>query len=164
MVSINIATDWNAAKAHTLGFTLIELMVTLTILALLMVAAVPLATVWIDGARVQDAQSRLLQGYGVGKAIALRNPSKAQIPAAAAGIKLTSDGTLLACAGDPDASSCVPGDATVKWQAALPSGVTIVLGGNATMRTLGIDNTSLPLGIATFQIRKGNENAGGTLQ
>jgi hypothetical protein len=99
----------------------------------------------------------------VGKAIALRNPSQAQSPTAAAGLKLTSEGTLLACAGDPAASSCVSGDAAVRWQAPLPAGVAIVLGGDASTRTLGIDNTSLPLGSASFLISKGNENASGTL-
>jgi type IV fimbrial biogenesis protein FimT len=151
-------------RACARGFTLVELMVTMTILALLLAAAVPLTTAWINGARVQDAQSRLLQGYSVGKAIALRNPTQAQVPDPAAGLRLTADGTLLACSGDPAASSCAVGKAAVKWQTVLPAGITVVLGDNATTRTLGIDNTSLPLGAARFLISKGDQNAGGTFQ
>ncbi|MES2532155.1 MAG: prepilin-type N-terminal cleavage/methylation domain-containing protein [Pseudomonadota bacterium] len=164
MVTRHATAGLRAPRARSRGFTLVELMVTLTIMALLLAAAVPLTTTWLNGTRVQDAQSRLLQGYSIGKAIALRNPTQAQVPDAAAGLKLTSDGTLLACAGDPAASSCAPGKAAVRWQTVLPAGITIVLGGNAATRTLAIDNTSLPLGTASFLISKGNENASGTLQ
>ena len=56
------------------GFTLIELMVTLAILAMLLLMAAPLAADWVHGARTLQARGTLVQGFAHAKALALRNP------------------------------------------------------------------------------------------
>ncbi len=56
------------------GFTLIELMVTLAILAMLLLMAAPLAADWVHGARTLQARGTLVQGFENAKALALRNP------------------------------------------------------------------------------------------
>lgn len=56
------------------GFSLIELMVTLAVLALLTLAAMPFSGAWLDGQRQSQLRSALLEGISQARALALRNP------------------------------------------------------------------------------------------
>jgi len=56
------------------GFTLIELMVTLAIMAMLLLAAAPFTLDWADGTRQMRARSNLLEGVGQARALAMRDP------------------------------------------------------------------------------------------
>lgn len=59
------------------GFTLIELMVVLVILAFLAAAALPFAQGWVSGVRQSEGRSQLSQAVGHAEALALRNPEGA---------------------------------------------------------------------------------------
>jgi prepilin-type N-terminal cleavage/methylation domain-containing protein len=52
------------------AYTLVELMITLTIMSFLLLACAPFLTEWIYSSQVKDAQSKLLAGYGLAKALA----------------------------------------------------------------------------------------------
>ena len=68
------------------GFTLIELVVTLAIIAILAAAGLPFAKSWMDGTRKLQAASNLIEAVGQARAIAMRNPhaqSGAALPLAA---------------------------------------------------------------------------------
>jgi len=112
---------------HQSGFTLIELMITIAIIALLAVVAAPYTSSWIHEANVNEAKSTLHRAHGQAKAIALRNPNGVmEGNQVAASVKLD-NGVLLACRGEPDQLTCAAGDATgiVGWQGNWPAGVSI---------------------------------------
>ncbi len=56
------------------GFTLMELMVTIAIMAFLLLAGLPFMNGWVDGVRQMQARNQLLDGIGQARALALRNP------------------------------------------------------------------------------------------
>lgn len=144
------------------GFSLIELVVTLAILAILLLMAVPFTTSWVQSARVNDAKSKLLQSYELARALAQRNPNDTRAPAVAAGIKVDGE-TLLVCLGNPaSTATCVKDASAVKWWSALPAGTTVVVG-TAGNTTLGLDNTGLPLSASNFTVTNGNVNETGSL-
>ena len=122
------------------GFTLVELMVTVTILVLLVLAITPLTTNWVYSAQNQDARSKVVRGYGMAKALALRNRSQAPLSAVAAGIRLVvvdTKTTMLVCDGDPAATTCAANVAgtTVRWQATFADNVSLTIAGILTTAT-----------------------------
>lgn len=55
------------------GFSLVELMVTITISAIALAAAAPLGAAWVNGTRVVETRSVLIAGFGQTKSYAVRN-------------------------------------------------------------------------------------------
>ena len=158
------------------GFTLIELMVTLAVLAMLLLATVPLAADWIHSAQTRDAHGKLVRSYGTTKALALRNPLGAPAGTVAAGLRLEMDGAvvrLLVCLGDPaNASSCTPGHTRVRATANYPATVSTALNGttlaSGVALVVALDNRGallLPASTAYTLTRGGSQNnETGTLQ
>ena len=66
------------------GFTLIELMITITLFGILLFVGVPLTQSWTNSAYQRDAAGLLKQGLSRAKSIALRNQGKVQDTAPAA--------------------------------------------------------------------------------
>lgn len=56
------------------GFTLLELMITIVVMALLLLAAMPFTSAWVDGTRQMRARSNLIEAVGQARALAMRNP------------------------------------------------------------------------------------------
>ena len=149
------------------GFTLIELMVTLAILAMLLLMAAPLAADWVHGARTLQARGTLVQGFENAKALALRNPcadpNATGTPAAAA-LQAQTDGTtvtLNVLALPQGVSGCALLDArpNPQWTARLPDGVGLTLNGTllttGTPLTVNLDNRGLPAASTPFILRRG---------
>jgi len=147
--------------AKSAGMTLIEIAITMTIVAMLLLAAIPFTLVWARTARVNEAKTILQQGYDLSKALALRNSAGATAQTAAAGMKLAG-ATLIVCTGDPtNATTCTVGaGGSVKWQTTLPVNTTATFGSG---QTLGLDNTGMPLPLSTtlFNISNGGQNDSG---
>ena len=147
------------AGAAVSGFTLVELLVTITIMAVLLLGAVPAVNDWIHAAQAQEARGRLVQGYGVAKALALRNPGRVGVPpAAAAGLRvvtLDDVSTLLVCRESPTAAACVVGGASLVWEAALPVGVKIAIGGVAATATVSITSRGIPTTATSYTVSRG---------
>lgn len=153
------------------GFTLIELMVTLAILAMLLLMAAPLAADWVHGARTLQARGTLVQGFENAKALALRNPcadpNATGTPAAAA-LEAKIEGTtvtLNVLALPQGVSGCALLDArpNPQWTARLPDGVGLTLNGTllttGTPLTVNLDNRGLPAASIPFTLRRGgNQN------
>ena len=149
------------------GFTLIELMVTLAILAMLLLMAAPLAADWVHGARTLQARGTLVQGFENAKALALRNPcadpNATGTPAAV--LQAQTDGTtvtLNVLALPQGVSGCALLDArpNPQWTARLPDGVGLTLNGtllttSSTPLTVNLDNRGLPAASIPFTLRRG---------
>lgn len=63
----------NHALAGAGGFTLIEFAITIVVMALLVLAAMPFTREWIDSNRQLQARSQLWEAVGQARALALRN-------------------------------------------------------------------------------------------
>lgn len=121
------------------GFSLIEMMVTMAVMAIMCVAAVPFSFTWADNANLSQAQASLQHGFSVTKALALENPT-GQVLSNAAAILCFNSGQLTVYTG----AAC---SGTSVWQATLPSGVTVLFGSptpNATPACIALTNTGAP--------------------
>lgn len=154
------------------GFTLIELMVTITILVLLLLAALPLVNDWVYSAQTREARSKLVQSYSAAKALALRNPSKAAMSGVASGLRVVTNGnvsTLLVCRGNPADAACAVNGSNLQWQAELAGSVAIAIAGvTATAlapQTISINNLGIPSSATNYTISRGGSqnNETGTL-
>jgi len=111
-------------RGNTRGFTLIEMMVVIGLVAFLMTLGVPLAREWVQSAHQLDAARTLEEALGRAKALALRNPqglTDQTLPAAA--VCLTA-GKIIVVRGSAQKTTC---DASAEWTRPLPSDATIVL-------------------------------------
>ena len=131
---------WHAAALPSLsparGFTLIELMVTLAILALLLMVAAPMATDWVSGTRTHQGRATLVQAYSQAKALALRNPCAIGSGGTVVTFKASvQDGRIALQSLLEGDSSCdfledfAQPDKTMPQQMLLPAGVSLQLGG-----------------------------------
>lgn len=152
-----------------LGFTLIELLVVIAILALLATMAAPFTMDWVYGSQTREARGKLNQAYATAKALALRNPLKAEGTGSAALLRAVMANdviTLLVCPGDPvltgTGATCVSGHASVAWQASLPAKVGLTLGGTtvstSASATLKLNNRGMPDSGSSFTLSRGGSN------
>jgi len=94
------------------GFSLIELMVTLAVMAVLALAGVPFTLQWIDSNRQMQARNLLWEAVSQTRSLALRNPE--HVTGAAVSARLQQSGRSL---------QILRGDGTeVLWQGELPRG------------------------------------------
>lgn len=163
------------------GLTLIELMVTLVVMAFLLLLGVSLGGDWVNGARTQQARSDLEQGWGVAKALALRNPCQSvgeKVPAATLtmehvagkGYQLRVDAKSRdsSLQEDAAASDCsfiasrpvmADGKRLPVWSGWLPAGVRVSANGELVtegdLRTLKIDNRGMSEDIPSLLVQRG---------
>ncbi|MGE8232192.1 MAG: pilus assembly FimT family protein [Stenotrophomonas sp.] len=94
------------------GFSLIELMVTLAVMAVLALASMPFARQWIDSNRQMQARNLLWEAVSQTRSLALRNPEHV-IGAATSARLQRSERSLQVLRGDGN---------EVLWQGELPRG------------------------------------------
>lgn len=97
------------------GFTLIELMVSLVIAALLAAAAIPMATSWASSSRQMEAKNLFAQGVGHARSLAVLNPEGVSGGQAVSVLRVRNNTYQVV-----NSSS-----ATVVWSAAVPRGVEL---------------------------------------
>lgn len=166
---------WHAAALPSLsparGFTLIELMVTLAILALLLMVAAPMATDWASGTRTHQGRATLVQAYSQAKALALRNPCAIDSGGTVVTFKASvqdEDGRIaLQSLLEGDSSSCgfledfAQPDKTMPQQMLLPAGVSLQLGGqpvtSAAPRQVTIDSRGMATSSSSFKLTQGGQ-------
>ncbi|HKT26595.1 prepilin-type N-terminal cleavage/methylation domain-containing protein [Dyella sp.] len=110
-------------RGVTRGFTLIELMVTIALVAFLLTIGIPLAREWVLSAHQRDSAGKLTEALGRAKALALRNQqglTDQSLPTAAvclSGQQLSVVGAdtnkQVTCANQADWTAQISSDASV---------------------------------------------------
>ncbi|WP_187671625.1 pilus assembly FimT family protein [Zestomonas carbonaria] len=112
------------------GFTLIELMVTIAVMAMLIMLAAPFASGWTERAQLNSAESIWREAYGRAKAAALRNRHGAHGDQVVSFLCLNDGALGVRVARDADTpASC---SSTELWKSALPSRLKSLRGGGTT--------------------------------
>lgn len=144
------------------GFSLVELLVVVALLAFLVMLAVPFTSSWGASAKLLDTENQLHQGVGRAKALALRNYAGMTSNQAAAKLCLknnTSDNTLelnlyQAKTTPPDVpnkpAKCYSADQELVWQANLPNQVNIKI--KSISSNQAVDFACLAIGSRGLQI------------
>jgi len=127
------------------GFSLIELMVTVAIMAFLLVTGLPLTLAWMADVHQRDAANTLAEGLSRAKAIALRNPA-GQIDAGVPAAMLCMSGQRLYVPTSGDVASCA--DANPSWKASIPTGVAVVSSLDVQpLHCVAYNNRGIPLSV-----------------
>lgn len=144
------------------GFTLIELMITIAVFALLLAIGAPMTKAWSDSAYQREAAGLLQQGLSRARASALRNEGGVLNPAAAA-VLCRSGPTLTLLQLDKGQSIDCTSTLGKLWSATLPASATVQSAGS-DMACVAFDNRGLPISgtacaTSTLQVLAGNESA-----
>lgn len=155
------------------GLSLIEVVVALVILVVLLAAGTQLTSTWVHNSQTQDARTKLAWGYEQAKAMALRNPCRAEGQEAAAHlVAVQKDDTvelyLQAGIVGGNASTCdfLLRNPAPQWRAYLPAGVVLSINdkslaaGSAPL-VMQIDSRGAPLNAPYFsyRLRKGSDTS-----
>lgn len=103
------------------GVTLIELLIGLVIMVMLLLAALPFGSRWVESNRQMQARAQLWEGVSQARAIALRNPSGQRLGSPAALLQLR--------AGQLEVM--VPGEDEPLWTGELRNTVSLKLSDSA---------------------------------
>ncbi|GGI21678.1 pilus assembly FimT family protein [Oxalicibacterium faecigallinarum] len=137
------------------GLTLIEILVTLTILVALLMTAVPFTLDWGHSAKTLEAKGTLIQAYSHAKALALRNPCGASAVNNAASLEITINSPIDLAIKTP---ACTYTD-THSWSAKLPSNVEFiqdaVTPATGSVITLVLNNRGMLTNRTTVILRRG---------
>jgi prepilin-type N-terminal cleavage/methylation domain-containing protein len=127
------------------GFTLIELMVTVVLVGILALTALPMTSNWILETRLAQTQSELQQAIALARAAAMRNP-KGFVSSKPVAVVCFIDNKQLevrlvkndSYAGDYCAAAALPAAAETLWQTALKSTVELTQA-NTTLSYIQFD-------------------------
>lgn len=141
------------------GFTLIELMVVVAIIAFLALIAAPLTTAWVDAARVRQSTHRLTEAMAHAKSMALRNAASVS-GSDASSVLVVADSKLCVYDSVPSSVKC---SNKAVWTADAPA--VIALNGRLS-QCVALNNQALPVSIVidsvtcgpgTYSVSRGNE-------
>jgi type IV pilus assembly protein PilA len=122
------------------GFTLIEILITISLLALIILVAAPFSGSWVGDARVLETEGQLTQAMGKAKAAALRNRMGAINNNPVAIICKNNTNLVTVVEGiSGTAPNCSPLAGSQIWETQIHSTVTINVN-NAAMSCLCLDN------------------------
>lgn len=133
---------------------------------MLLLAAAPMASDWVNGARTRESRSKLEQAYGMAKALATRNPcgarnSGSESSALTVALEGTQTTVTVTLPGDSSSCSFLASHPNPQWTALLPPGVAISIHkaapeeGKAVKLTL--DNRGIAGSETDYLITKGGK-------
>lgn len=109
------------------GYTLIEVLIVIAILAAVVLLAAPISGSWIADSNIQEAEGQLKEAIGRAKSIALRNQMMARGDAPVAAICISTERALTVRKGTsaepPECSSTPKGEQV--WQSQINQKVTL---------------------------------------
>lgn len=129
-------------KDSTRGLSLIELMVTLALLAFLLSVGLPLTSGWVQSAHQRDAVGMLTEALGRAKALALRNPQGLADQSQPVAVTCLGKSTLSVVAASAKGVDCGVGRA---WAAQLPADASIVQSDNSTFQCVAFNERGIAL-------------------
>lgn len=149
------------------GFTVVELLVVVTLICIFVMATTQLTGKWVEQTRLTEAQGMLERAIGQTKALAIRNPGGVfNANAATAALCINADTIEIksAAAGAVDCSTA----GTQVWSAKLPKDVTVKKDANTTVSCLALfdrkanyspspNNDCANSATLTFAFRNANE-------
>ena len=115
------------------GFSLVELMVTVAVIAILAALALPAAATWASGARQAEARGELVEALGRARALAIRNPDGRAARQAAAMVRLRGDTLQVVRVAN----------GAVTWEADLDRGVALRDDGGVAFGCVAFDSRGL---------------------
>jgi type IV pilus assembly protein PilA len=122
------------------GFTLIEVLIVISILALIMLVAAPFSGSWVRDARLLETEGQLTQAMGRAKAAALRNGMGAMDANPVVAICKTNTNLVTVIEGiSGTPPNCSPAAGTQIWQAQINTDVTVNVN-SALLSCLCLDN------------------------
>ncbi|MEB0150624.1 prepilin-type N-terminal cleavage/methylation domain-containing protein [Pseudomonas sp. CCC2.2] len=147
---------------HSRGFTLIEVMITITVLGILLFVGVPLTQAWSNSGYQRDAAGLLKQGISRTKAMALRNPGGVQNAAPAAALCRSGQTLKLFSITIGQSIDCSL-TTNILWRSSIPTTASIQASG-VDVKCIAFNNQGLPLSVnscttTTIQVTAGSENA-----
>lgn len=129
------------------GFTLIEVMIVVSIIALIVLVAAPLSGHWVTDANRLEAEGQLNQAVGRAKASALRNYMGATEKSAVTAICLSSDNVITVLEGTPGTPPvspvCSSNTGTQLWRGKLHANIK-VKADTADFSCMCFDNRAMP--------------------
>lgn len=129
------------------GFTLIEVMIVVAIIALVVLVAAPLSGHWVTDANRLEAEGQLNQAVGRAKAAALRNYMGATGNTAVTAICLSNDNVLTVLEGTPGtpavSPNCSSATGTQLWRAKLHANIGVQANA-ADFSCICFDNRAVP--------------------
>ena len=145
------------------GFTLVELLVVITLIAIFAMAASSLGGSWINQTRIVDTQGILDEAIGRAKAAALRNGQA--LMAGSAAVVCFANATLTVresnAANTPP--SCAANGSAI-WNNSVPASVAIKVDGVNNLACIAFDSRANPMVTAecpstslTLQLTAGNQ-------
>lgn len=126
------------------GFTLIELMVTLTIMVMIMMVALPLTQSWVNSSTVMETKALLQQAYGRTRGLALANQTGNTTGGAAAYMCVTNSKIYVQRANS-DGSLGTCGATGFSWVGDIKASATITTSEPATFVCMGMSNLGIPV-------------------
>lgn len=128
------------------GFTIIEILITIGLVAVIAMIAVPLTGSWLRDSDVQTAGGQLTQAIGQAQASGIRNlPGSADnAHVALVCINTANDTVIVRESTSSVVANCTPTNtATLLWQAKLNDRVEIVDGGDIAVNCICFNNRGL---------------------
>ncbi|QXI27862.1 pilus assembly FimT family protein [Pseudomonas vanderleydeniana] len=144
------------------GFTLIELMITITLLGLILFVGVPLTQSWTNSSYQRDAAGLLKQGISRAKATALRNQGAVQDNAPAAVLCRSGQSLKLFSLNTGQSIDCTATSQPL-WSTPIPAVAGIKVAG-VDMACVAFSNRGLAVSgstctTGTLQVTAGSESS-----
>lgn len=146
-------------KSVSDGFTLIEMLVVVAIMAFLALIAAPFTTAWVDAARVRQSTHRLVEAMAHAKSVALRNGNSVSGDAPSS-VLVVADAKLCVYDRVPSKLAC-NGDAV--WIAETSANVALngqsvqcVALNNLALQVTAVIN-SVTCGAGSYVVSRGSE-------